>query len=95
MKDIILQELEDHTNEGPQPLQEYPIVVDMTALMTTILNKSSTYAEFAELFVKRTPKVYRTVDIMADWYKTESIKSSEQLSIRRGQSEKIHIASLL
>ena len=32
---------------------------------------------------------------MADWYKTESIKSSEQLSIRRGQSEKIHIASLL
>ena len=63
--------------------------------MTTILNKSSTYAEFAELFVKCTPKVYRTVDIMADWYKTESIKSSEQLSIRRSQSEKIHIASLL
>ena len=32
---------------------------------------------------------------MADCYKTKSIKSSEQLTIKRGQSEKIHIASLL
>ena len=32
---------------------------------------------------------------MADCYKTKSIKSSEQMSIKRGQSEKIHGASLL
>ena len=32
---------------------------------------------------------------MADCYKTKSVKSSEQLSIKRGQLEKIHRASLL
>ena len=62
--------------------------------MNTILNKSSN-AEFAELFVKRIPYVYERIDIMADYYKTKSIKSSEQLSIRRGQSENIHIVSFL
>ena len=95
MKDILLPDLEDHTNEGVQSLQEYPIVLDIIALITTVLNKSSTYAEFAELLVKRIPNVYRRVDIMVYCYKTKSIKSSEQLSIRRGQSEKIHIASFL
>ena len=90
-KDILLQDLKDHTHEGPQSLQEYAIVVDMIALINTILNKSSTYSEFGELFVKRIPKDYRIVDITADCYKTKSIKSSEQLL--RGQSEKIHIAS--
>ena len=63
--------------------------------MDTILNKSSTHAEFAELFVRRIPNVYVRVDIMADCYKMKSIKSPEQLSIKRGQSEKIHRASLL
>ena len=63
--------------------------------MNTILNKSSTYAEFTELFIKRIPNAYRRVDIMADCYRTKSIKSSKQLSIKRGQSEKIHRASLL
>ena len=63
--------------------------------MNTILNKSSTYAKFAQLFAKRIPNVYGRVHIMADCYKTTSIRSSEQLSIKRGQSEKVHIASLL
>ena len=40
LKDILLQDLEDHTNEGPQSLQEYAIVVNMVALINTILNKS-------------------------------------------------------
>ena len=62
--------------------------------MNTILNKSSN-AEFAELFVKCIPYVYGRIDIMADYYKTKSIKSSEQLSIRRGQSENIHLVSFL
>ena len=51
LKDILLQDLEDHTNEGPQSLQEYAVVVDMIVLMNTILNKSSTHAEFAKIFV--------------------------------------------
>ena len=67
----------------------------MIALLNNILNKSITYVEFAELFVKRIPKSYRRVDIITDCYKTKSIKSSEQLSIRRSQSEKTHIASSL
>ena len=78
-----------------ESLQEYATVADIIALMNTIPNKSSTYPEFAELFVKRIPNVYGRVDIMADCYKTKSIKSSEQVSIKRGQSEKIHRASLL
>ena len=45
LKDILLQDLEDHTYEGPQSLQEYAIVVDMIALINTILNKSSKYSE--------------------------------------------------
>ena len=85
MKDILLQDIEDHINEGLQSLQEYAIIVDIIALMDTILNKSLTYTEFAELFVKRIPNVYGRVDIMADCYKIKSVKSSEQLSIRRGQ----------
>ena len=56
LKDILLQDLEDHTNEGSQSLQEYAIVVDMIALMNTILNKSSTHAVFTKLFVQRIPK---------------------------------------
>ena len=62
--------------------------------MNTILNKSSN-AEFAELFVKRIPYVYGRIDLMADYYKRKSIKGSEQLSIRRGPSENIHIVSFL
>ena len=63
--------------------------------MNIILNKSSTDTEFTELFVNCIPNVYGRVDIMADCYKTKSFKRSEQLSIKRGQSEKIHRASLL
>ena len=37
LKDILLQDLEDHTNEGLQYLQEYAIVVDIIALMNTTL----------------------------------------------------------
>ena len=95
MKDILLQDLEDHTNEGLQSLQEYEIIVDIIELINTIPSKSLTYAEFAELFVKLISNIYGRVDITADCYKTKSIKSSEQLSIRRGQLEKIHIASFL
>ena len=51
----------------------------MIALINTILNKSSTYSEFAELFVNDIPKGYGRVDITADCYKTMSIKSLEQL----------------
>ena len=83
-----MQDLEDHTN---QELPSRTII----SLINTILSKSSTYTKFAELFVKPIPNVYGRVDIMADCYKTKSIKSSEQLSIKRGQSEKIHRASLL
>ena len=95
LKDILLQDLEDHNNEGLQSLQEYAILLDITALMNTILTKSSTYAKFDKLFVKGIPNVYGRVDIIADCYKIKSIKSSEQPSIRRGQLEKIHIALFL
>ena len=47
-----------------------------------------------ELFIKRIPNVYRRLGIMADCYRTKSIKSSEHLSIKRPQLEKIHRASL-
>ena len=46
LKDILQQDLEDHTYEGPQSLQEYANIVDMIPLINTILNKSSTYSEF-------------------------------------------------
>ena len=56
LKDILLQDLEDQTNEGLQSLQEYAIIVDIIALMNTIFNKLSN-AKFAELFLKRIPYV--------------------------------------
>ena len=62
-------------------------------MIALILNRSSTYAEFAELFVKRILKGCGRVDRTADCYKTKLIKSSKQLL--RAQSEKIHVASLL
>ena len=76
-----------------QSLQEYAILVDMTALINTILSKSLTYAKFEKLFVKRIPKGYERVDMITDGDKTKSIKSREQLSIKRGQPEKIHIST--
>ena len=76
LKDILLQDLEDHINEGPQSLQEYAIVINMIALTISILNKSSSYADSAELLVKRLLKGYGRVDIIVGCYKTKSIKSS-------------------
>ena len=67
----------------------------MTALINTILSKSLTYAKFEKLFVKCIPKGYERVDMITDYDKTKSIKSSEQLSIKRGQLEKTHIALFL
>ena len=52
--------------ERPQSLQEYAIDVNMIALINTIFDKLSTYAEFAELFVKRILKGYGRVDIAAE-----------------------------
>ena len=65
----------------------------MIALIITTLNKSPSYAELAELFVNLILKGYRRVDIIADCYKTKSIKSSKQWL--RGQSGKIHAVLLL
>ena len=65
----------------------------MIALTNTILNKPSRYSEFAELFINHISKGYGRVDIIADCYKTMSIKSSKQLL--KGQSRKIHISWLL
>ena len=67
---ILLHDLENHTYEFSS---DYAIAVN------TILNKSSTYYEFAELFVNHIPKGYGRVDIITDCYKTKLIKSSEQL----------------
>ena len=63
-------------------------MLTMVSVEFIILNKSWTYSELAELFVNYIPKGYGRVDIIADCYKTKSIKSSEQLL--RGQLEKIH-----
>ena len=65
----------------------------MIALINIILNKSSRISEFAELFVNHISKGYGRVDIIADCYKTMSVKSSKQLL--KGQSRKIHISLLL
>ena len=53
LKNILLQDLQDHNNKGLQSLKEYTILVDIIALMNTILNKSSTYPEFDKLFVEK------------------------------------------
>ena len=68
----------------------------MIALTNTILSKSSRYSEFAELFVNHISKGYGRVDIIADCFKTMSIKSikSSKQSLK-GQSGKIHISLLL
>ena len=65
LNDILLQDLENHTYEFSS---DYAIVVN------AILNKSSTYSEFAELFLSNIPRGYGRVDIITDCYKTKSIK---------------------
>ena len=66
----------------------------MIVLINTILNKSSTYVEFAKLFVKRILKSYGRVGIIAGCYKRES---GDQLGdqLLGDQLEKIHVVSLL
>ena len=68
----------------------------MITLINIILNKSSRISEFAELFVNHISKGYGRVDIIADCFKTMSIKSikSSKQSLK-GQSGKIHISLLL
>ena len=92
LKDILLQFRETTVNEEPDLSQDSAILVDMIALINTINETASTYAEFAKAFVKRIPRGYKQVDIIADCYQNPSIKRAEQLS--RGESESIHIASL-
>ena len=68
------------------------VVVDMMALLNTYTSIPKTYVSLAEKFVRELPRNYLRVDVVAERYQRISIKGLE--GTLRGESEKIHIASL-
>ena len=79
-------------NEEPENCCNDVAVVDMMALLNTFTSIPKTYGGLADKFVRALPQNYLRVDVVADTYKNTSMKGLERAL--RGESEKIHIASL-
>ena len=67
-------------------------IIDMMASIRTLTALPDTYEEFTWKFIKSLPNGYHRVDIVADTYQDESIKSVERQ--KRGSSERILIQSV-
>lgn len=91
LKDIILKDV-TAMNDIEENCVNDVAIVDMMAILNTFTSIPKTYSDLADKFVRALPRNYFRVDIVADTYKSTSIKALERKL--RGESEKIHIASL-
>ena len=91
LRDIIFKGI-PIKNEEPENCCNDVAVVDMMALLNTFTSIPKTYGGLADKFVRALPQNYLRVDVVTDTYKNTSIKGLERAL--RGESEKIHIASL-
>ena len=74
--------------------EQSAFVLDMIAqIRSCITNLPDTYEEFILKFLQTIPKRFCRVDIVADCYRDNSIKSSERM--KRGGSSKIIIGSVM
>ncbi|KAG1673322.1 Multidrug resistance-associated protein 4 [Nymphon striatum] len=81
-----------HPRESlPQKSQVSTFIVDLMASICTIKELPDTYEDFTWKFLKSMPSGYNRIDIVADTYQDNSIKSGER--DKRGSSEKIMIQS--
>ncbi|KAG1668002.1 Gonadotropin-releasing hormone II receptor [Nymphon striatum] len=81
-----------HPRESvPQKSQVSTFIVDLMASIRTIKELPDTYEDFTWKFLKSMPSGYNRIDIVADTYQDNSIKSGER--DKRGSSEKIMIQS--
>ena len=81
------------SNEVPLMQEMSTYVVDMIAqLRMCITGVSGTFESLAKRFLHSLPTGYRRVDVVADTYRDNSIKSGERL--KRGNSDKIIIGSI-
>ena len=71
--------------------QDTAYIVDLMAVIRTIRNVPGTFEELAFNIIKSLPCGYKRVDIVADTYLLNSIKSSERC--KRGDSEKVLVRS--
>ena len=92
LKEVIYNKSKIMTKEEFLNIPKDVVVIDMVAMLNTIVNVPKTYNELALQFVKKLPKNYGRIDIVADSYKENSLKREEQE--KRGQSEKVQISSL-
>ena len=79
--------------ERTSPKQNSAFLVDLMALIRTILPIPMTYAELVKILVDRLPKGYRRIDIIADTYREKSLKNNEKDC--RGVSKKVIVCSAL
>ena len=92
--EIILKgasELSDPTVENPFMRRSTAYVLDMIATIRMMKSIPATYEDFTWQFLKMIPKNFKRVDIVADTYRDNSIKSGERL--KRGCSSKVIIGS--
>ena len=66
-------------------------VVDLLAAIRTMTNLPETYEDFSWHFVGTSPKVFQRYDIVADTYRSNSIKGGERNE--RRSSQRVTIAS--
>jgi len=72
---------------------QFVFIVDMMSQVRSCMTSlPDSYEEFILNFLRTLPKGFHRVDIVADCYRNNSIKSSER--IKRGDSEKVIIGSL-
>ena len=90
LKDILFKGIPSHNiNDNDS---KDAVVVDLVALLNTLVGIPETYAGLADKLVKALPKAYSQVDLVADVYHSTSLKGLERKS--RGEAARIHIASL-
>ena len=92
LMEIILKgasELSDPTVENPFMRRSTAYVLDMIATIRMMKSIPATYEDFTWQFLKMIPKNFKRVDIVADTYRDNSIKSGERL--KRGCSSKVII----
>ena len=93
-KSDLLKILLQTRNETEQPeivKEDTVYIVDLMAVVRTIREVPNTFEELAFNIVKSFPSGYKRIDIVADIYLENSIKTSERG--KRGESEKILIKS--
>ena len=69
-KEILLNNAKNLSLEEIKSAGSNAVVVDMIELINDITSSSDTYEELAQIFIAKLQKGYKTIDIVADCYRS-------------------------